>query len=153
MASILDEFRDEFPDILAGLDELDTVLSLETKLVGEGEYDMISKLQEEKLRRMAVLERANAILQTAKRLDGNIDIDSDEDLYDLAVTMININNTAKANENAILGAIRASQFTIHSIARAMVTETNNLHYKRYDRTGKARAMNASSGVRTNVGSS
>lgn len=151
MASVLDNFRDEFPNLLAGLEELDTVLSLETKLVAEGEYDMIAKLQEEKLCRMAVLERANAILQTVARQDGKIDIDADEDLYDLAVTMININNTAKANENAILGAIRASQYTIHSIARAMATETETLHYKRYDRDGKARSMNAALGMRASMG--
>ena len=151
MTSVLDDFRDEFPELLAGLEQLDTVLSLETKLVGAGEFEMISKLQEEKLSRMAVLERANAILQTVARIDGKIDIETDEDLYDLAVTMININNTAKANENAILGAIRASQFTIHSIARAMVTETNNLHYKRYDRSGKAKSMNATNNMRASLG--
>ena len=151
MASIMDNFRDEFPSLLAGLEELDTVLSLETKLVGEGEFDMITKLQEEKLRRMAVLERANVILQTVARAEGKVDIEQDEDLYDLAVTMIAINNTAKANENAILGAIRASQFTIHSIARAMVVETNNLQYQNYDRNGKTRAMGGNLGVRASMG--
>ena len=133
------ELRAEVPGLIDRLLDLETILSLETQLVREGDFETLVKIKAEKDSRVPDLQRANTVLQAIKRLEGDLNLEEDDDLYDLAVTLVNINKLAAENEQVIVGAIRASQYNIRAVVQAMRKSTDSgLH--RYSRTGNVISM-------------
>ena len=106
----------------------------------EGDYETLAKIKLEKDSRVPDLQRANTVLQAIKRLEGELNLEEEDDLYDLAVTLVNIHRLATENEQVIVGAIRASQYSIRAIVQAMRKDQDRgLH--RYTRNGNVVAMN------------
>ncbi|MCX8500269.1 MAG: hypothetical protein ORO03_01025, partial [Alphaproteobacteria bacterium] len=139
------DLRGEIPALIDRLLDLETLLSLETQLVQEGDYETLAKIKLEKDSRVPDLQRANTVLQAIKRLEGELNLEEEDDLYDLAVTLVNIHRLATENEQVIIGAIRASQYSIRTIVQAMRKDQDRgLH--RYTRNGNVVSMNGPSSV-------
>ena len=113
------ELRDEIPQLIESLESLETLLSLEAQLVEEGDYDLLEKIRAEKELKLPVINRANSVLRAIAKHEGGLNIEEDDELFDLAVTMMNVNRAAIANEQVIIGAIRATQYTVRAIVQAM----------------------------------
>ncbi|MDI9407755.1 MAG: hypothetical protein QM523_00745 [Candidatus Pacebacteria bacterium] len=142
---LLAELHAEVPHLIDRLLDLETILSLETQLVKEGDFDTLAKIKIEKDARVPDLQRANTVLQAIKRLEGDLNLEEDDDLYDLAVTLVNINKLAAENEQVIVGAIRASQYNIRAVVQAM-RKSNDSGLHRYSRTGNVISMNGANTV-------
>ena len=134
-----EELVAEVPGLLDQLDELETVLSVETQLIREGDFSTLEKLQREKAALISVVQRANSVIAALSKTERGVNIDEDDDLYDLAVMMINVNRAAVENENTIVAAIRATQFTVRSIVKAL-RKAHTDRYQRYNRKGNTVAI-------------
>jgi flagellar biosynthesis/type III secretory pathway chaperone len=142
---MVEELLAEIPGLIDQLADLETVLSVETQVIQEGDFATLEKVQREKNRLIPVLQRANSVLRAIAQSEYGINIDEDDDLYDLAVMMINVNRAAVENENAIVAAIRATQFTIRTMVKALRSENSDA-FQRYTRSGHTIGIPGAAGL-------
>lgn len=125
---------DEVDFLIDELAALEDVLLWEIEKIHQGDFEGLQQLQQEKQALVPVLQRANSVVQAVMNMDEGITIEDDPDLYDLAVALIQVSQTAAENERVVGAAIKATQFTLRTMVSALRSDAAS-SAPRYSRSG------------------
>ena len=125
---------DDVDILIDDLARLEDVMLEEIELIHACDFANLQVLQQEKLELIPVLKRANSVVQAVLAMNQGMTIESDPDLYDLALALVQLSKVAEENERVVSAAIKATQFTIRTMVNALKTDTS-VPNPRYSRTG------------------
>jgi hypothetical protein len=125
---------DEVDDLIEDMQHLEDVMLWEIDKIQAGDFEGLEALQIEKQALIPVLARANSIIVAVLNMEEGLTIEDDPDLYDLALTLVQLSKTAEENERVVGAAIKATQVTLRTMVNALRSD-NSSSNPRYSRSG------------------
>jgi hypothetical protein len=125
---------DEVDDLIEDMQHLEDVMLWEIDKIQAGDFEGLEALQIEKQALIPVLARANSIIVAVLNMEEGLTIEDDPDLYDLALTLVQLSKTAEENERVVGAAIKATQVTLRTMVNALRSDSA-VSNPRYSRSG------------------
>lgn len=128
------ELLDEVPDLIPRIRELEQVLRDEIEAIETGRFEILAEIAADKEHFLPALQRANSIIRAILAEPPGYDLAQDPDLQDLSYAMLDLNETAQQNEAVVRAAIKATEYTVRSVLRALRQDQEGA-FRLYTRSG------------------
>ena len=126
---------DELPVLTEQLGLLEEVIARETECIEACDFRALEQVMREKQALLPALSRASMLLKLVINAVPDLDLEEEPELYELAISLVSLIRAASANEQAIVAAMQATQFTIRTIVGALRDDKVVTTHARYTRQG------------------